>query len=761
VLQTLVSVTGAIYEVWNNTTKVYTIDGVGGVSLNHTHYAITPIVPSPHTEGTVYWDSSDHTLNMMSDKVGSILQIGQENWVRVVNKTGATLTDGSVVYISGAQGNRPTATPAVASSVSSDKTIGMVTTDIPDNQEGYVTVFGVVNGFNTSSFSAGDELWLHPTVAGTITNVKPTSPNNIVRIGYALNSTNNGKIFVNVHSGIILTGLATSGIVGDLVLLKQGTTTRNATFQDASYIVAGTNIAQTFSALQTFTGTASPSSGTSGVALWVSGGTIPLFSLVASGAAADEKIWDVRNTAGTFSIRAATDAYGGSTAALSITRTGTTIGTATFAAGVACTTLTAASTSTLTAGSPTTLDLSITCSPASASSASFAALTVVNSNSGSQNFTGSTYSLAGATYTVNHFSTGTCGTATGMRCVVNQRASSGQISTANGAEITVQNLNTTTAITQAHGVFVRSFTSSGGGITTAVGIRVENQTVGTTNYAILTGSGRVSLGDTTASTSTTTGALTVAGAIGCVDISTLSGTIQNSVDANITRSAYTNCGFRNLAVVDRSANGYHTGVHVYQSGSSSGAFLASTGAGTLNLSVGGLNWDGSLYGADQTSVTALEVRSNAWRFGFATGLTAGTTANALTYTVSISSSGVASTGNVVSSSATAGIGYATGAGGTVTQITSRTTGVTINKVCGQITLVSAAGTAAWQSFTVTNSAVAATDTIRVCQASGTDIYMMHVTAVAAGSFRISFATTGGTTTEQPVFNFTVFKAVTA
>jgi len=49
----------------------------------------------------------------------------------------------------------------------------------------------------------------------------------------------------------------------------------------------------------------------------------------------------------------------------------------------------------------------------------------------------------------------------------------------------------------------------------------------------------------------------------------------------------------------------------------------------------------------------------------------------------------------------------------------------------------------------------------VSQKSGTDLNMIHVTAVAAGSFNISFATTGGTTTEQPVFNFAVIKAVTA
>jgi hypothetical protein len=164
-------------------------------------------------------------------------------------------------------------------------------------------------------------------------------------------------------------------------------------------------------------------------------------------------------------------------------------------------------------------------------------------------------------------------------------------------------------------------------------------------------SGKLDIKYTTASSSTSTGALTVAGAIGCIDISTLGGTIQNSTDANIARSAYTNVGFRNLAIVDRNANGYHNGIHTYQSGSSSGAMLSSTGAGTLNLSVGGTCWDGSLYGADQTAVTAIEIRSSAFRFGFASGLTIGTTANALVYPVSISSSGMSTTRKITTVSA--------------------------------------------------------------------------------------------------------------
>lgn len=121
-----------------------------------------------------------------------------------------------------------------------------------------------------------------------------------------------------------------------------------------------------------------------------------------------------------------------------------------------------------------------------------------------------------------------------------------------------------------------------------------------------------------------------------------------------------------------------------------------------------------------------------------------------------------SAGSILSASATLGVGYKTGAGGTVTQITSRTTGVTLNKVCGNIVLFSAAGSATPFSFTLTNSAIAAGDVVDISQKSGTDLYTTQVvTAVAAGSCQITLANASGTTTEQPVFNFAVIKAVAA
>jgi hypothetical protein len=118
-------------------------------------------------------------------------------------------------------------------------------------------------------------------------------------------------------------------------------------------------------------------------------------------------------------------------------------------------------------------------------------------------------------------------------------------------------------------------------------------------------------------------------------------------------------------------------------------------------------------------------------------------------------------GGIVSTDASAGVGYATGAGGIVTQLTSRSTPVTINKVCGSITMFAAAGSTTAATFTVNNSTVTIYDTIIVNQRSGTNLYDLLVTAVANGSFNITFRTTGGIVSDAPIINFTIIKSVTA
>jgi len=110
------------------------------------------------------------------------------------------------------------------------------------------------------------------------------------------------------------------------------------------------------------------------------------------------------------------------------------------------------------------------------------------------------------------------------------------------------------------------------------------------------------------------------------------------------------------------------------------------------------------------------------------------------------------------SSTTTAFGYLTGAGGSVTQTGSRTTGVTSNTPTGAITLFSAAGSPTPATFTVTNNKIAATDVVILSVKSGaTNNYSFNVSAVAVGSFNITFWAQTGTATDAPVVNFVVLK----
>lgn len=108
------------------------------------------------------------------------------------------------------------------------------------------------------------------------------------------------------------------------------------------------------------------------------------------------------------------------------------------------------------------------------------------------------------------------------------------------------------------------------------------------------------------------------------------------------------------------------------------------------------------------------------------------------------------------------IGFTTGAGGTVTQITSKSTGVTLNKPSGQITMNGAElSRNSGVTFTLTNSFIAATDVVIVNIASGATLgtYTVTVDAVAAGSCAIHLHnhTTGTDPAEAVVLNFVVIK----
>ena len=148
--------------------------------------------------GRIGWNMTDATLNVGMD-YGVVQQVGEETYARVGNTTGSTITNGTVVGFAGATPNALLVAPYLADGSSPTLYIlGIMTHDLPDSGEkGYCTTWGFVRDLDTSSFSAGDILYASPSVAGGLTNVKPTAPDNVIPIAACVVSdATAGVIFV-------------------------------------------------------------------------------------------------------------------------------------------------------------------------------------------------------------------------------------------------------------------------------------------------------------------------------------------------------------------------------------------------------------------------------------------------------------------------------------------------------------------------------------------------------------------------------------
>lgn len=136
----------------------------------------------------------------------------------------------------------------------------------------------------------------------------------------------------------------------------------------------------------------------------------------------------------------------------------------------------------------------------------------------------------------------------------------------------------------------------------------------------------------------------------------------------------------------------------------------------------------------------------------------------VTGTLPLANGGTNSTVGALRSPSTSGIGYATGAGGTVTQLTSKATGVTLNTACGEITTNAAALAASTTvSFVLTNSSIAAGDVLILNHASGGTAGSYFLNAqCGAGTASINIRNiTSGSLSQAIVIRFALIKAVTA
>lgn len=135
---------------------------------------------------SVNWNATDHTIDIVTGK-GVTIQVGQEVVVHVHNNSGATMYNGKVVYPIGTSTNGlPNIGYSIANSHETiENQVGILTADILDGGDGFVTLIGQVRDIDTSGLSEGP-VYISATVAGELTSVRPLFPDYAILMGVVL-----------------------------------------------------------------------------------------------------------------------------------------------------------------------------------------------------------------------------------------------------------------------------------------------------------------------------------------------------------------------------------------------------------------------------------------------------------------------------------------------------------------------------------------------------------------------------------------------
>jgi hypothetical protein len=163
-----------------------------------------PTIPTAVTQTSQLTNNGSDGVNPFITALDIPIDAEASTLVREVkNMTGATLTKGTVVYISGANGNKALVSKALATTDAlSSRTFGMLQSDILNNGLGNCVIIGDLTGLNTSTFAEGDQLYLSGVTAGTYTATKILAPTHLVYVGKVTRSHPTlGQIEVGIQNG--------------------------------------------------------------------------------------------------------------------------------------------------------------------------------------------------------------------------------------------------------------------------------------------------------------------------------------------------------------------------------------------------------------------------------------------------------------------------------------------------------------------------------------------------------------------------------
>jgi hypothetical protein len=189
-----------------------------------------------------------------------VVNFAQAVKTKVRNSTGAVLHKGHIVYLSGSTGNLPNARYAQANNdANSAQTFGVVYADIANNSDGFVVMLGAIdtldtrttapNPFTSDTLVDGQVIYLSPTTAGHVTNVKPVAPNHLVYVGYVIRtSPTNGTIEYRIQNGYELDEIhdvvATAPVNNDYLYYDGSTSLYRLRQLTASRITDSTSVGQ-------------------------------------------------------------------------------------------------------------------------------------------------------------------------------------------------------------------------------------------------------------------------------------------------------------------------------------------------------------------------------------------------------------------------------------------------------------------------------------------------------------------------------------
>jgi hypothetical protein len=167
--------------------------------------------PAASVPGLMQWNATDGTLDIgMPNDV--TMQVGQEMFAKVVNRTGSTISNGKAVYFNGRLGNRPTIALAKSDAHATSCVAGLTTQDIEDGDEGYVTIVGYVRQIKTNyaGWTAGARLFISKDTAGELTIVEPVAPHHADVLGTVgiVGAAGIGSILVGIERHFALEDLS-------------------------------------------------------------------------------------------------------------------------------------------------------------------------------------------------------------------------------------------------------------------------------------------------------------------------------------------------------------------------------------------------------------------------------------------------------------------------------------------------------------------------------------------------------------------------